>query len=709
MVKIHDVPDRVTNAGLDFNFNVWSAGSRVTLANVPWNNDYRDIVKYANQAALDTYLMSTPTSIIDVQGTTYLKPGTPIRLNVPLNSAYKFNYLRASNPAHGADSARSFYYFILDVRFVAPNTTEFVLQLDVWQSFGLDAKFGNCYIERGHYGVANSNQMSNAGRDYLTIPEGLDIGGEYGICGSYQYEIANNTTNHPNNIDIIMATTVSLEGSGGTVDKPTLVSSKGSDFEALPNGCEFYWFANVTQFKMFMNRAADYPWVTSGIISIMAVPPLVNPNVETFASSLGGHQVSRLKGGTGVNTLRTLTNSENWREVLLNNYYEARYRHLKKFLTYPYTVVELTTHTGNPLLLKPESMTEGSIQVMEMMHLGLPNPRSSYHPYRYNAMKNVGGTYESIEGANDKGEFLDMTTGITNFPTFSVVNNSYMQFMASNANSIAYQHASADWSQQKALQGNDLSAAQSTAGINASVATAGQNMAGQRNSVGIQNQAAASQAMLSAGTSLAGGLGGGPAGIVGGGANALTAGASTAISTMANNSQLANSLNTQRANLETSTGLAAYMRDSNKDFADFAATGDYQNTIAAITAKVQDAKLIQPTTSGQLGGDAFLLSNYKWEVRAKVKTVVGASRVAIGEYWLRYGYAVNRFATPPQSLMVMDKFTYWKLKETYLTSLACPESFKQVIRGIFEKGVTVWADARDIGNIDLANNRVIGG
>lgn len=709
MSRIHDVPNGVTDAGLDFNFNVWSAGSRVTLANVPWNNDYRDIVKYPNQAALNDYLMSTPTSIIDVQGTTYLKPNMPIRLNVPLNSALKFNYLRASNPAHGMDQARTYYYFILDVRFLAPNTTEFILQLDVWNSFGLDAKFGNCYIERGHYGIANPEQMNNEGRDHLTIPEGLDLGGEYGICGSYKYEIANNTPGDPNNIDIIMATTVSLEGSGGTVAAPTLVSSKGSDYEGLPNGCEFYWFPNVTSFKNFMNRATDYPWVTSGIISIMAVPPLSSPSVDTFASSLGGHQVSRLKGGTGVNTLRTLTNSDDWRGALMRNYYEQRYQHLNKFLTYPYTVIELTTHTGNPLILKPELMPYGDMRVMEMMHLGLPNPRVAYFPYRYNLMKNNGGTFESAEGANDKGEFLDMTTGIANLPTFSVVNNSYMQFMASNANSLAYQHSSADWSQQKALQGNDLSAAQSTAGINASVSTANQNMAGQRNSVGIQNQAAMAQALLSAGTSIAGGAAMGPAGIAGGAASALTSGASTAISTMSNNAQLGNSLSTQRANLDTSTGLAGYLRDSNKDFADFAATGDYQNTIAAITAKVQDAKLTQPTTAGQLGGDAFLLSNYKWEVRAKVKTVVGASRIAIGEYWLRYGYAVNKFATPPESLMVMDKFTYWKLKETYLTTLSCPESFKQIIRGIFEKGVTVWADPRDIGRIDIADNRVIGG
>jgi hypothetical protein len=34
----------------------------------------------------------------------------------------------------------------------------------------------------------------------------------------------------------------------------------------------------------------------------------------------------------------------------------------------------------------------------------------------------------------------------------------------------------------------------------------------------------------------------------------------------------------------------------------------------------------------------------------------------------------------------------------------CPESFKQTLRGIFEKGVTVWNNPADMGNIDIGTN-----
>ena len=151
------------------------------------------------------------------------------------------------------------------------------------------------------------------------------------------------------------------------------------------------------------------------------------------------------------------------------------------------------------------------------------------------------------------------------------------------------------------------------------------------------------------------------------------------------------------------------MRDTNRDMAQFAAKGDYSNAIAGINAKVQDAKMLQPTTVGQVGGEAFTLLMSGWGLFAHVKTLSDAAAAQVGEYWLRYGYAVGRFAPIPQNFQVMSHFTYWKLTETYISSSVCPEAFKQAIRGIFEKGVTVWAKPKYIGTVDNAVNKPIEG
>ena len=163
------------------------------------------------------------------------------------------------------------------------------------------------------------------------------------------------------------------------------------------------------------------------------------------------------------------------------------------------------------------------------------------------------------------------------------------------------------------------------------------------------------------------------------------------------NAQVGNSL---RSNMAYSRNVA----DRNLGYAQDAAAGDYANTIAGINAKVQDAKMLQPTTSGQVGGDAFNLTTIGWRVDFKWKTLSDGARRTIGDFWFRYGYAVNRFVKMPDNLCPMTKFTYWKLQECYLTASNCPELFKQTIRGIFEKGVTVWKDSRDIGIVDISTN-----
>jgi hypothetical protein len=151
------------------------------------------------------------------------------------------------------------------------------------------------------------------------------------------------------------------------------------------------------------------------------------------------------------------------------------------------------------------------------------------------------------------------------------------------------------------------------------------------------------------------------------------------------------------------------MRDTNKGLADWAAKGDYANAIAGINAKVQDSRMTQPSTSGQMGGDMMNLVNNNTVVSVRWKMIDRASLRLVGEYWLRYGYAVRNFVIPPANLLCMSKFTYWKMLETYITSGGMPESMKQIIRGIFEKGVTVWSDPSYIGNTDMADNQPLDG
>jgi hypothetical protein len=709
---IYDLPPDTT-AGLDFNYAVWSNGTIVTLCNVPWNADYRDIVKFANgQADLDSYLTNQTGPTVTIENMTYAKVGQPVRVNVPFNQAFKYNYLRAYNPAQpiSGDMPQSFYYFITDVRYVAPNTTEMQIQLDVWQTFGYGVTFGNCFIERGHIGIANENQFADNGRTYLTIPEGLDIGGEYQIIDQYKHTIA---SARDENYSILVTSTVALNEDPGTIENPQLHSAKGSQLENLPNGAEMYIFSNLDHFTAFMEAFSDRPWITQGIVSITAIPKMSEYGIQAVSTMIEGVSVWEIDPGQLRRNKVPMRN--NWRNELPMGD-GNRYGLLQKFKVFPYTVLEMTSYTGTPLVLKPENWADSHATVVEVPHFASSGARIMFYPYRYNAANpgadpDIDFNYGTI---NDGGEFYDMATGIFNFPTFSLVNNGYMQFMAANTHGIAFQHASAEWSQQRALTGNQMAYDQSTSGMELSeqLNRLGINAATQNTS--LANETASWRALQgSINSGVSGAAGGAKGGPVGAATGALTGVAnqvaSWAIEVNQNNQSLGIANNLSSSSNRATVEQQGYVRDTNKNYADYAARGDYQNQIGAINAKVQDARLIQPTTAGQVGGDAFNLATYKWGYDIKVKMLNAGAMRAIGEYWLRYGYQINMFGQMPSSLMVMTRFTYWKLRETYITAAQCPETFKQAIRGIFEKGVTVWNNPADIGNIDIADNAIVAG
>ena len=734
--------------GLEFNYGLWTQGTTVTLVNVPWNNDYRDIVKFPGETkeerkgALNAYINSIDNQGIEIINLSYVKPNQPIRIDVPFNTAYKYNYIRASNPFQSIsnDTAKDFYYFITDVRYIAPNTTEVVIQIDVWQTFGYDIEFGNSYIERGHIGIANEKAFDNYGRDYLTIPEGLDVGGEYVTISRRDEYIGG-----PANLDILVVSTVALEEDLGSNLEPKLETAKGDDIQRLPSGANYYVFNDVASFRYFMQQYARYPWATQGIISITQIPDVTRYGyTRELVGEFNGvnlHRVEYQNPDTPERTGGKYFNMfVNWRESNeIKNNIPERYRHLRKFFTFPYMAIEMTAFTGQPVILKPESWANPHARMSEKAVLAPPNQRIVFYPTRYNAKPNspIRSTKEPFNDTtdviatdrdyyDDGGEYLDKATSINNFPKFALVNNMALGVLAAQSNSIAFQERSADWAQQRALRGNEVSYDQASSGMNLANELTGIGTGADAAQTSIGNQGVYNNAitggiggLLGGGASgaIGGAMAGGPpgaivgagVGIVGGGVGAIMGGVSAVLQVGQNDASLAVRNAAANAANAAQVGNQGFVRDTNKNLADWAAKGDYENNIAGINAKVQDIALTQPSTSGQVGGEAFNIVHEELRFSLRWRLVDQSAIRTVGEYWLRYGYAVRQFGRIPESLLVMSKFTYWKLSETYLIAAGMPETFKQSIRGIFEKGVTVWASPDYIGNIDIADNTPLEG
>lgn len=721
--------------GTEFNWAVWTPGTKIDLVNVPWNNDYRDIVRFDSKEALNTYIDGLSSSGIFLENASYHKPNTPVLIPTPFNVASRYNYLRARNPLQpvGDDIITDYYYFITGVRYLNPGTTEISVQLDVWQTFGYDATFGNSYVERGHIGIANSKAFDSYGRDYLTVPEGIDIGGDYVMVTKRNRDVMSSIDLEEGDddifrYDVLVASSVDLLADPGTVQSPNLKSAKGGEAFGLDSGASYYVWQGNRSFTLWLQDMQDYPWVTQGIISATLIPSVKRyiPEFEYWKGTTA--RPTEVAATEYANAIRGIQYEmyRNWRnsdDIL--NYIPQRYRHLRKLWTSPYMGVEITTFSGSPLAIKPECWADPHGTIYERANLAPPNQRIAFHPYKYNAIPGSPTDplrpwlpIDTSPGGDDNGDYLDYAAYMSNFPTVAIVNSGAIGYLASNAHQIAYQRRAADWSQQRALRASQASYDNTNTGIAANTLS---NLISQSQMYSLNSQA--NQALM--GQTALGLIGGAASGAASGGLTAglpgaalgagggLVGGVTGAIGASINQSQMNAAVGINASSSEQQTRnqnrAAAEVRDTNKSLADWSARGDYAGAIAAINAKVQDAELIQPSVSGQMGGEALNFVNNHAFLSMRVKMIDQSAIRRIGEFWLRYGYAVHAFMKPPASLMVMSKFTYWKLSETYITGAPMPETFKQTIRGIFEKGVTVWKNPSDIGQIDIADNQPLSG
>lgn len=696
MSQIDELPHERT-FGKSFDYTQWSGKtSTAALYRVPWSSDYRDIAYFPTHTALHDYLATRPK--LSQPGFSYLKYNQPVKFDVPFNVALEYNYLVVFNPEQPIESSapdhfRWLYYFINDVIYDSPNSTRLVLQLDVVQTFLREVQFGQVYVEQGHVGIAESS-VTVGSQGILTQPEGLNLGADYVIAESKMHQLSNAAWSDYN---VMVVATTDLEGNAGTVTDPNLNTATGSDFENLPNGTNLYVFGSPEQFKGYVSSMKDKPWLMQGIVSVTAIPGDIEKTVNSWPRvSLNGVEVMKPDKTSELN-IEVVKLWTNYKQRIQDKVGTA-YSHLKKFSVYPYSFVEMSTYSGEPLVLKPELWNDKDASVVIKYHLAPPSPRIGIRPYGYNAETVIPIDPATDPDLSDSGESWNVAMWLSNFPQFSIVNNGYLQTMASQAHSISQSYKDAGWQQQKALTGNSLGYDQATAGMNLANDMTQNSVTNMAQQTALSNTTTGFRAMQGGANALVGGVARG--GVVGAGAGALGAlnagiGAAIDINQNTQSSALAQRLASQQN--QAQVGNQGFVRDTNKNYADYATKGDYQNAVNSINAKVEDAKLTQPTTAGTSGGDAFMLAVDSLAIRAKIKLVPKGARKTIGDYWLRYGYAINRFAQMPLNYQCMETFTYWKVKESYIISAKCPEPMKQAIRGIFEKGVTVWHDAEKMG------------
>lgn len=165
----------------NFDYSRWNAGTCIKLCDVPWCGDYENVVAFESETARDKWLDDAAGHALDLTTDMRVLPDGTIKLPIPFDIAAGFNYCVVDfKPAPGQQpyiayetdaGKRRFCFFISDMRYMAPNTTELQLSLDYWQTYVYDLEFATVQLERGHAPMA-----AMPASDYLQNPAANSAG-----------------------------------------------------------------------------------------------------------------------------------------------------------------------------------------------------------------------------------------------------------------------------------------------------------------------------------------------------------------------------------------------------------------------------------------------------------------------------------------------------------------------------------------------------
>ena len=140
-------------------------------SNVPFSNDYKHTVKFENGNDQYTYFNSKVTHSFDHYS--YQRMDNSIKVGANIDSLYNCNYVMYRNENFN----KWIYCFIVEKRYINPNTTELILETDVFQTWQFEINWNPSYIGREH-----TKRWNDDGSPVVnTLDEGLDYGSEYDI------------------------------------------------------------------------------------------------------------------------------------------------------------------------------------------------------------------------------------------------------------------------------------------------------------------------------------------------------------------------------------------------------------------------------------------------------------------------------------------------------------------------------------------------
>lgn len=396
-----------------------NAISSITLCSVPITPTNQ--IDFLNQSVQLSYFASKAVDVFSK--CKYQARTSRIRVKGYVDTLQNTNYGFYTNTYQG--TSKTFYFWIVAKNFVAKDTTELTIQIDVFQTWLFDFNFKPCMIEREH--------VIDDSFGFHTLPEDFELGDYITL------------TKKPVSV---------LQGNPCYVMGVTDGASIGGDiFGKTYSGFALTYYSMNAVNKL---NADIQALATAGKADAIAF-------IFTFPNAFLTDKMSPpLTDGTTISGfLGNLTSEEtfNWVEQKQTFAYKGdTYTPYNcKLYTYPYNFITVKNSSGGNVVLKLEMFEDTANIKFKVDGVLAQNPHITLTPTKY------GG----------KDFAIDDSITMQDFPLCSWNNDNYANWYAQHVNSINAQssNATSSYRAQQSVMGNNYNNAYDNLTTNAEKGT----------------------------------------------------------------------------------------------------------------------------------------------------------------------------------------------------------------------------------------------
>ena len=331
--------------------------SDVILLKVPLEMDEKNTLTFANATDQYNYFYGLTGKKTFDKFTYQRKDGT---ITVPelVDNLYGYNYVMYRNENF---SNKWFYAFIVEMKFLSPNSTSIKIKTDVWETWQWNITLQPCFVEREH--VNDDTIGAN------TVPEGMDVG-EYVMNGSPHAMSPNKTVkdagNNTINAEMLVCFQVTELLTGMYVNTTRNINRTYSGLTIF--GVESADDASkiVAGYDYLGKNSSD-----SAIVSIFMAPTQFFQGCHTQPATFnydGSHTYTvtihtPVGNSYASNLMDTTTVSMN---ATIDGYTPKN----NKLFTYPYNYLYVTNHTGTEATFRYEDFLSATPKFMIAGTLG---------------------------------------------------------------------------------------------------------------------------------------------------------------------------------------------------------------------------------------------------------------------------------------------------------------------------------------------------